>query len=126
MWNSSTQVGMGHAIGADGKVYITARFLSKSSPASSKITKNRGIMTPINQPSTSGSQSSSGMSVRSVKKIWLSGLILIIAVVFVINTMFPTSYLAGPRLTSLDGLFSSSRKFILLRTFCLIKKKKKH
>ena len=26
MWNSTTQVGMGHAVGADGKVYITARF----------------------------------------------------------------------------------------------------
>ena len=25
MWNATTQVGMGHAIGNDGKVYITAR-----------------------------------------------------------------------------------------------------
>ena len=27
MWNSTTQVGMGHSVGGDGKVYITARLV---------------------------------------------------------------------------------------------------
>ena len=26
LWNSTTNVGMGHAIGSDGKVYIAARY----------------------------------------------------------------------------------------------------
>ena len=26
LWNATTNVGMGHAIGSDGKVYIAARY----------------------------------------------------------------------------------------------------